>query len=247
MKVACTVLRRGSPFEGAFLSDIAILLGLLTYKLSIILYEIIETIYTHQNFYKHLFIGMGSYLFLWIFIFNNIRGNWFLTIEHELTHTIFALLTFHKIIDFKASNSGGGYMQFSGVGRGNWLITIAPYFFPTFSMIVILFIYISQPQYHYILVGILGYSTIYHIHSTWSETSLNQPDIQEVGIPFAILFLPSANLLAIIAILSAIPYDGIIFSDILNRIYQYSLIHINSYSYFLLKLNNHHLQDDGLV
>ncbi len=211
---------------------------MLTYELSIILYEITETIYTHQTFYKHLFIGMGSYIFLWIFIFSNIRGNWFLTIEHELTHTIFALLTFHKIVDFKASDSWGGYMQFSGAGRGNWLITIAPYFFPTFSMIVILFIYLSQPKYHYILVGILGYSIIYHIHSTWNETSLKQPDIQEVGLPFALLFLPSANLLALIGILSAIPYDGINFSDILNRIYQYSSTDINQLFYFISEIKS---------
>jgi len=164
--------------------------ALLTLELFKVLYGIIEIIYHHQIFYKYLFVGMGVYFVLWIIIFSNNRGNWFLTIEHELTHTLFALLTFHKIVDFKATDSFGGHMQFSGIGGGNWLITIAPYFFPTFSMIIVGFIYLAQSQYYPTLIALLGYSIIYHIHSTYIEISIQQPDIQEVGLVFycSILF-----------------------------------------------------------
>ena len=204
---------------------IALILALLTFELFNMLYEIIEIIYHQQTFYKYLFIGIGTYFTLWIIIFNNDNGNWFLTIEHELTHTLFALLTFHKIVDFKATDSLGGHMQFSGIGGGNWLITIAPYFFPTFSMIIIGFIYLSQSQYYPILIALLGYSIVYHMHSTYIETSSQQPDIQEVGLIFSFLFLPAANLFALIGILAAIPNDQVDFMRISEHLYHYGTLH----------------------
>lgn len=205
---------------------IALVLAFLTLELFKILYEIIEIIYHQQIFYKYLLIGMGTYFVLWIIIFSNKKGNWFLTIEHELTHTLFALLTLHKIVDFKATDSLGGHMQFSGVGGGNWLITIAPYFFPTFSMIIIGFIYLAQSQYYPMLITLLGYSIVYHIHSTYIETSIHQPDIQEVGLTFSFLFLPAANLFSLIGILAAIPNDKIDFMRISEHLYHYGTLHI---------------------
>ncbi len=204
---------------------IAIVFALLTFELFHVLYEILEIIYHHQRFYQSLFHGVGAYFVLWIVVFKNSNGKWFLTIEHELTHTLFALLTFHKIVDFKATDSFGGHMQFSGVGGGNWLITIAPYFFPTFSMIIIGFIYLAQSQYYPILITLLGYSIVYHIHSTYMETSSQQPDIEEVGLTFSLLFLPAANLFALIGILSAIPNDRVDFMKISEHLYSYAVLH----------------------
>ena len=200
---------------------IALLALFLTIELLQILYTIMATLFQDYLLYKYFFMGIGSYLFLWILLLYNKKSYWFLTIEHELTHALFALVTFHKIVDFKASETMGGYTQFSGVGGGNWLITIAPYFFPTFSMIIIGFIYFSQSQFYPLLVAILGYSMVYHIHSTYLETSFQQPDIKEVGLPFAFMFLPSANLFALIGIFSAIPNDGIDFFGIVMYLYRH--------------------------
>jgi len=200
---------------------LAILMAILTYKLGLIFIDTVKFIYNHNSFYEPLFYGIGIYIALWIFIFSSGKGSWFLTLEHELTHVIFALLTFHKIVDFKASNYSGGHTVFSGVSRGNWLITIAPYFFPTFSMVIVGLLYFAKSSYYYILVAILGYSIIYHIHSTIEETSLSQPDIQEVGLLFAVLFLPGANLLALIGLLSTIPNDKIEFNSIIVSLYDY--------------------------
>ena len=213
------VLDRGINF---LKYPVAIVMALLTFELFTVLVEIVEHIYIENHFYQYLLIGMGSYIVLWFVVFKRVVGRWFLTIEHELTHTLFALLTFHKMLIFTASNRGG-YMQYHAKGGGNWLITIAPYFFPTFSMIVILFISLAQAQYYDILVAILGYSLIYHIHSTYVETSLKQTDIQEVGLPFTILFLPSANMFALIVVLSAIPYDEIDFFFIMEQLYHYEI------------------------
>ena len=205
---------------------IAFLFSFLILKFTIVLFAILLKMYQNPIIYKEFFMGMGIYI-LSILLFKNRRGNWFFTIEHELTHVLFALLTFHKIIDFKASDRNGGHILFSGVGGGNWLITISPYFFPTYSMIVIISIYFFEPRFYPFLVMLLGYSMLYHIHSTYYEISLNQPDIKEAGIIFSFLFLPGANLLALIMILSAIPNDNIKFFVIVDNFYKYlySLFH----------------------
>ena len=55
-------------------------------------------------------------------------------LAHEFTHAFFALLTFHKVkgINLNPDDSGGS-MSFEG--EGNWLIVVAPYFFPLFGVI----------------------------------------------------------------------------------------------------------------
>ena len=65
------------------------------------------------------------------------RGRWgrfLIALEHESTHALFALLTFHPIVGFRASLGRGGEVRF--IGRGNWLITAAPYFFPTAAVLL---------------------------------------------------------------------------------------------------------------
>ncbi len=60
--------------------------------------------------------------------------------EHELTHAIVALAFFRRINRF-VSTSRGGYISHSGGFGGpvgNVLITLAPYYLPTFTLIMAL-------------------------------------------------------------------------------------------------------------
>ena len=55
-------------------------------------------------------------------------------VAHEMTHAFFALLTLHKVTGIRVEgDNSGGNMSFEG--EGNWLIVIAPYFFPLLSLI----------------------------------------------------------------------------------------------------------------
>jgi len=206
---------------------VALVAVLLTFELFHVLYEVLEYVYVHLEFYKDFFMGMLAYMVSWALIFRKIRGNWFLVIEHELTHALFALLTFHRMNFLLVTADRGGVVNYSGAGNGNWLITIAPYFFPTFSMIIILFISFSEVQHYPVLMILLGYTFFYHIHSTIEETSHTQPDLKKVGLWFSWSFLPAANLLTIIGILSAIPNDRIEFLRTLEHLYAYLLVHLS--------------------
>jgi len=210
------------------------LIDLLKYPIAIVLllsmpflvpklFDIIQIMMRHQEYYYPLFWGMGGYIFVWLLLFRNIGRGWFATLEHEFTHILFALATFHKIVDLRATFSRGGYISYSGAGRGNWLILISPYFFPTFSVLILGLMYLSKHQFDTFFLGALGFSLIYHLHSTYQETHARQLDLQEVGFFYSWIFLPSANILALIMVLALIPNDRIYLRIVVDRFYDYCL------------------------
>jgi len=118
-----------------------------------------------------------------------------MVLEHELTHALFAWATFHRVVAFRATVRSGGHVQI--LGRGNWLITVAPYFVPTASLLAI--VALGWLPSRYLLYGNvgLGATIAYHVVSTVSETHRHQPDLARAGWLFSGLFLPSANLISL--------------------------------------------------
>lgn len=115
-------------------------------------------------------------------------------IAHELTHSFFALLTFHKVKHIRvAEDNSGGSMAF--VGDGNWLIVIAPYFFPLFCMFFMIgeAIYLKVMPMTWIVNVLFGYFVGYHVDTVASQIHEKQTDLKEVGYPFCFMFLPGAN------------------------------------------------------
>lgn len=146
-------------------------------------------------------VGAASYWLAWRLLLRRpLLGSFLPTLEHELTHALFALLTFHPITAVKATWSGDGVMRY--VGEGNWLITIAPYFFPTLSALLMLVFWVLPESWRPGASGLLGVTVAYHFISTWRETHMDQPDLRKVRLPFAILLLPSANLACLGAVLA---------------------------------------------
>src|SRR5262249_51361647 len=111
-------------------------------------------------------------------------------VEHELTHALFAWATFHKVVGFSAMRSGG-HIRY--LGRGNWLIAIAPYFFPTFTLLVIAVLTFLPPHDLRIGSAVLGAVAAHHVLSTWLETHRHQSDLREVGWLWCWMFLPAIN------------------------------------------------------
>ena len=96
-------------------------------------------------------------------------------------------------------------------GQGNWLIHVAPYYFPTLAIPVVIYLYAcagTAPQW---VDALLGATVAYHITSTWRETHWEQSDLQEIGFFFAFSFLPAANL-AWLGALLAFVHDGYVAS-----------------------------------
>ena len=150
------------------------------------------------NIFSPLLIGFFGYLILWRIIFKrHAIGSYFSTLEHECTHGIFAILTGNSVKGMKVTAHEGGHLSYEG--EGNWLITVAPYFFPTITVLLMLVrIFID---YNYWFEVIIGASIAFHLTSTYLETHGAQTDLQNVGKKFALLFLPSANIIIYILII----------------------------------------------
>lgn len=119
-------------------------------------------------------------------------------VAHEMTHAFFALLTLHKVtgIRIEGDNSGGN-MSFEG--EGNWLIVIAPYFFPLFGFfyMIAFSVYTHFAPSNLILNGILGFFIGYHLDTVGSQIHEKQTDLPKVSYKFCAMFLPAANLWAV--------------------------------------------------
>ena len=136
--------------------------------------------------------GIAFYALLWLWLIRGWRVTFFSTLEHEVTHAIFAWLTFHRVIGLKSTWKDGGHVVYRGIG--NWLITSSPYFVPTICIFLIaLFAWVpifSQS----IEEAIIGAAFAYHVTSTYRETHRNQTDLQQLGFLWCFLVLPTANL-----------------------------------------------------
>jgi hypothetical protein len=83
-------------------------------------------------------------------------------------------------------------------GEGNWLIALAPYFFPTFAVVVMLssLVYMGMgkplPDLYW---AIFGTMCGYHLVSTILEIHPQQTDFKSAGYIFTIAFLPGINLI----------------------------------------------------
>ena len=164
----------------------------IAFYMLICLPELLESVdfFKFTNF-KFLALGAGFFMF---YIGRTMSDSSIRTsmqvIPHELTHSLFALLTLHKVKHIRLNpDDTGGEMGFEG--KGNWLIIIAPYFFPLFGLCYMIFM-TFMPE-NLIFNGILGYFLGYHTDTVCSQIHHKQTDLPKVGYPFCALFLPGAN------------------------------------------------------
>jgi hypothetical protein len=146
-------------------------------------------------------LGAAAYAAFWlVFLRRRPRLGFLATLEHELTHALFAWATFHRVIGFRATLRSGGHIRY--VGRGNWLIATAPYFFPTLSVAAILIMRWVPGREPTWAGAVLGVTVAYHALSNWSEAHRHQSDLREAGLLFSLLFLGAANALVLGLLLS---------------------------------------------
>ncbi len=143
------------------------------------------------------FGAFGLMFVVWFSLMPELSNSFLNTFEHELTHLIFAVLTFNRPTGLDI-NQGDGAFTFKG--RPNWLITIAPYFFPTFPAFIILgglFFVATGQELPLVYRLIFGTFTGLYFCSTLSEIRANQTDLKRVGFFFSLCFLPGVHLICL--------------------------------------------------
>ena len=135
------------------------------------------------------------------------------TLEHELTHLLIGLLFLKIPTGIRVSAHEGGEVRQIGFGStGQIWVTLAPHFFPTISLAFLIFAHFAKLNTS-LLLGILGWTTAFHLITNWSETSFRQPDLQKAGLFKTILILPVMNLICYGAVMAFVADGGRGFTD----------------------------------
>lgn len=149
------------------------------------------------NWHNLIYFAIGAGFFAAVRVAFLMRRGAAETLEHEMTHTLFAMATLHSVHDMKINENGGGFMSFSG--KGNWMIALAPYFFPLAAFAMMFFstlvgrIVGFTPDWVYIGLGVaMGYN----LFSFAEQLHPRQTDFKAAGYLFTICFLPAANCLS---------------------------------------------------
>lgn len=191
--------------------SIAFLLNLIKWPIALVfagflpaatlnLYDLVLLSPTYLEFFAQFIAGLIGYLFIWQTMIRHTRLTFLSTLEHEITHCLFAWLTLNKVTALRATLRDGGRMTFTGTP--NWLISTAPYFFPTVTVLLLIIFVFIDSSWSAVMFGLIGMSIAYHLTSTWTETHHAQTDLRESGLVFCFLFLPTANVMSYTLILS---------------------------------------------
>ncbi len=166
------------------------------YPMSNALLMMISKTFSSDILFYFLAPAMGVML-LWGIV-PGLNGSALTIFAHESTHMLAAILTFHKPKAMSIRDGEGG--SFSYQGKGNWLITIAPFFFPTCPFLWMVgglwFQYHDQPFPSWYIMT-FGFLVGYHIVSNFYQIHSEQTDFKKVGYFFSLLFIPGANILLI--------------------------------------------------
>lgn len=162
----------------------------------------------HQGLLLPLVVGALGGAALDHIMFRKIPG--FETFEHELTHTLAALLFLRRVKEFHVTRYAGGHVVHqSGFGGqiGDEFIGLAPYAVPTFTVLSVLvrpFLPAGCFPWYDVWVG---FTLGFHTWSTGRETRSSQSDIWKRGVVFSAIFILTVTV-AVHGVLFAIALSG---------------------------------------
>ena len=125
---------------------------------------------------------------------------------HEAVHAGIAWIFGGKIKSFKVSEEGGSV----GTDKSNFIIELAPYFVPIYTIIVTLIYFVvsrSYPIQGGTFIFLIGFTLAFHIVSTVEAMKIQQPDIIKSGYMFSIVIVYIINL-TVVSLVFGLTFDG---------------------------------------
>jgi len=178
--------------------------------------------------YIPFWIGVLSYITFQVVLYKPIKTYIF---GHEISHAIAGILSGAKIKKFNVGESSGSVV----LTKDNIWITLAPYFFPIYTLTIIIvyvclgwFMDIKQLYGYYLFL--IGFSVSFHIALTVYILSIEQPDLKVYGTFFSYVVILAVNivvftLLATLAFEDAISIKNVFFQVYHNIINVYKFIY----------------------
>ena len=135
----------------------------------------------------------------WIVIFSFLpKPMWIYVLGHEFTHALWTWLFGGQVKRMKVTSSGGHVV----ISKTNFLIALAPYFFPLYAVIVVVVFALGNLiwNWHGYLVWFhlcVGAAYAFHVTLTFHTLQTRQSDITSHGYLFSavIIFLGNVSVL----------------------------------------------------
>ena len=140
--------------------------------------------------------GVLAFAFAWMALSHPVR---LYVLGHELTHALWGLLFGARPSDVRVSASGGSVK----LSKSNLLITLAPYFFPFYTFVVIIVALITYAffrplPYLPLWLFLVGFTWSFHVLFTLETLTQRQPDVRLYGRIFSWVFIFIVNVLIIL-------------------------------------------------
>lgn len=138
-------------------------------------------------------LALGGGFLLWIFLYLALpRPARVYVLAHELTHALWGMLMGAKLFRIRVRKNSGAVT----LSKVNFLIALAPYFFPLYTVLVILVYYalsvfMDMRAYYSCWLGLVGFTWGFHLTLTISTLLEQQSDIQKYGrlFSYAIIYI----------------------------------------------------------
>jgi len=173
----------------------------------------------------------GWGLVVWLAAFwAGLRPRYVYVLGHELTHALFVLLCGGKIHDLRVTAEGGHVVT----DKNNLLISLSPYFVPFWSLAAVtayglLGMGVDLGSVQHVRLGewrlslgmdaalsfVLGYTWGLHLSFTLWMVTRDQPDLQQNGTFFSLVFIYFINLVLILS-LFVLAAPGVASGDLMD-------------------------------
>ena len=161
------------------------------------LWQVIITSGKAETIWFTTLTGVLCWILIYLFL---PEPKWAYVFGHELTHAVWSWLFGGRLKKFKVGSKGGHV----SITKSNFLISLAPYFFPLYVvLIVVIYIignffwnWIAYASWFYFFIGMMY---AFHVTLTYRILKIKQPDIVHEGYIFSavIIFLGNMCILLI--------------------------------------------------
>jgi hypothetical protein len=192
-------------------SIVGILLAPLTFAFA---YEAYLVLTAHLDALITNWFIYGAIAYLAVFLIVPASRMRFIEIfEHELGHTVMAMAFFQDIQKFEVEVNGVNQGAVHYVGTSNFVITLAPYFLPLFTIPLLIIKSVIFSSLHNAIDLLIGFTMAFHYVALLAEFRLSQPDIQKVSLLFALAVTITMNAIFLVVVVSVLLNDyGLILS-----------------------------------
>ncbi|MDR3071717.1 MAG: hypothetical protein LBU29_03915 [Endomicrobium sp.] len=167
--------------------------------------------------YTCFWIGVLGYVVFQVVFYRPIKIYVF---GHELSHAITGILSGAKIKKFSVGKQSGSV----ALTKDNIWITLAPYFFPIYTLaLIIVYIFlgwfINIKQFYEYFLFLIGFSIAFHVALTAYILSIEQPDLKVYGVFFSYIVIFAVNIITFTLLVSLSFPEGISVKGILVQSY----------------------------